>query len=90
MIWLLFNFQTAEDGLIPIHKEEEKIWRLEKQYEKGHLFEFLGYLEKTGVELGSKERIEKGWDENYQRQAITQKLQPEIEKLRIKANYQNY
>lgn len=83
------NIKHFHFHLIPIHTEEEKKWRLKKQYKKGHLFEFLGDLEKIGVEQSSKQRIEKGWNENDQHQIITQKLQPEIKKLRKEISYQD-
>ncbi len=37
--------------LIPLWDNEEKIWRKEHLYERGHLLEYLGYLEKRGTRL---------------------------------------
>lgn len=75
--------------LIPLHKEIEERWRKIKQYNKGHLFEFLGDLEKEEVLKILLERKQKGWDENVQRIEITKKLIPEIHKLRNETEYRS-
>ena len=59
--------------LIPLWGNEEIEWREEQIennhlcYEKGHLIEYLGNLERKGDKRASKERNEKGWTSEKQR-----------------------
>ena len=70
--------------LIPLHREDEKRWRKEKLYENGHLFEFLGDVEKQKMEELIKERIERGWDKDKQREERVKLLEKEVLKLKEK------
>jgi len=74
--------------LIPLEKKREKSWRKEKLYGKGHLFEFLGDLEKDGDTKALRERIQQGWDEDKQRKVITKKLKSKVKQLKIVINCQ--
>jgi histidine triad (HIT) family protein len=80
------NIQHFHFHLIPIHGIEEMKWRVEKGHKKGHLFEYLGYLEIKGFEKSEKQRIEKGWTKHYQRDVTTDTLRGEILSLRIEAD----
>jgi diadenosine tetraphosphate (Ap4A) HIT family hydrolase len=73
--------------LIPFWDKEERVWRKEHSYERGHLFEYLGYLEKTGDEAAKRERVKMGWDTEQQRNAISKKLQPAVKTLRLLTGY---
>ncbi|MGD2079928.1 MAG: hypothetical protein PVJ36_02195 [Nitrospirota bacterium] len=78
--------------LIPVHKKEETVWRNCKGWKNGHLFEFLGDLERKGFTKAIEERIEKCiWDEEIQREQITSKLEElgVIETLRKKLGFMN-
>jgi len=74
--------------LIPLWEKEEKMWRTERGYkERGHLLEYLGYLEIQGDTKCEKERRKKGWSEGKQRNKITEKLAPDIHGLRSVSGY---
>jgi diadenosine tetraphosphate (Ap4A) HIT family hydrolase len=73
--------------LIPLHENEEKSWRQKCGHDNGHLFEFLGELEKRGDERAKQERKEKQWDEEKQRFEITRKLRGEVDALRRLTDY---
>jgi diadenosine tetraphosphate (Ap4A) HIT family hydrolase len=75
--------------LIPLWENEEALWRKEHLYKRGHLFEYLGYLEKRGDEAAKREREKMGWDTEQQRNAITKKLKPDVEALRRLTGYYN-
>jgi diadenosine tetraphosphate (Ap4A) HIT family hydrolase len=75
--------------LLPLHRETEDRWREIKHYNKGHLFEFLGDLEKENFMKTLLERQQKKWDENVQRLEITKTLIPEVWKLRNETKYQS-
>ena len=70
--------------IIPLYKQQEKQWRLEKLYAKGHLFEFLGYLECIGDTKALQERIKNNRDKEQQRSAIIKQIKRagHIEKLK--------
>lgn len=77
--------------LVPLWEPEEKDWRNaqkdREQYKKGHLMEYLGFLEKRANERHEIERKKKGWSEEDQRKKIIISLGPEVENLRIIARY---
>ena len=75
--------------LIPLWADEEDSWRKGKGdgYERGHLMEFLGDLEKQGDEVAERERRTRQITEDEQRREITEALKPEVEKLRKLAGY---
>jgi diadenosine tetraphosphate (Ap4A) HIT family hydrolase len=77
--------------LIPLWADEEDSWRKGKSdgYERGHLMEFLGNLEKQGDEVAERERRTRQITEDEQRQEITETLKPEVEELRKLAGYSN-
>jgi diadenosine tetraphosphate (Ap4A) HIT family hydrolase len=76
--------------LVPLWEHEEKDWRdkqkCQEQYKKGHLMEFLGFLEKTISKKVETER-KKGSSEEEQRKKIIILLRPEVEKLRATAGF---
>lgn len=76
--------------LIPLHEDEEKKWRLETLYENGHLFEFLGNLEKRGDTEALKQRIQEGWNKDKQREFIVnqEEFKSEVKKLGAITGYQ--
>ena len=73
--------------LIPLWDCEEKAWRKERLYEGGRLMEYLGDLEKRGLERAALERCQNGWDEAKQRDAIGKRLEPDIKELRSLTGY---
>jgi diadenosine tetraphosphate (Ap4A) HIT family hydrolase len=73
--------------LIPLWKDKEKAWRINKLYEVGHLFEYLGDLEKEKDKEAIQRRIEKDWDRKTQRNNITEDLLPDVDKLRGLTGY---
>ena len=74
--------------LIPLYEEDEKKWKKEKQYkDAGHLLEFLGYLEKEGDTKALRERKQKGWNGDKQREEIEKKLEGKITLLQKVTGY---
>ncbi len=75
--------------LLPLWEAEEEKWRKERcaDYEKGHLVEFMGYLEKRGDKNAKRQREEKGWDHETQRQEVTRELNPDVQGLRQLTGY---
>ena len=73
--------------LIPLWECEEKAWRKDHLYERGHLMEYLGYLEKRGDEEAKLERIQNEWDVNTQRKMICKRLEPDIKALQDLTGY---
>ena len=75
--------------LIPLWAEKEDAWRRSKgdHYQRGHLMEFLGNLEREGAEAAELDRTTRHITEDQQRQEITKALQPEVEKLRNLTGY---
>jgi len=73
--------------LIPLWDHEEKAWRKEHLYERGHLLEYVGFLEKRGDERAALERIEKGWTREDQRGEITRNLDNDIKALQNLTGY---
>ncbi len=73
--------------LVPLWPEDEQCWRRVTGYNKGHLMEFLGSLEKRHnfltLECEAKERK----DEETQRTESTLQMAPEIQKLREITKY---
>jgi len=77
--------------LIPLWNDEEKAWRTQQRYdERGHLLEYLGFLEKSGDKRSAFERIMNGWTEQEQRKKITKTLKPHVEELRTLTGYRHY
>lgn len=86
------DIQHFHCHLLPLWETEEAKWRhrmKDKGYEKGHLIEFIGYLEKCGDEAAKREREKEGWDHERQRAEITKKLKPDVEALRQLTGYCN-
>jgi diadenosine tetraphosphate (Ap4A) HIT family hydrolase len=69
--------------LVPLWQEQEREWRVQSLHEKGHLFEFLGYTEKTAQSKAQHEKIERGWSEEDQ----LLELKPDVDALRVIAGY---
>jgi len=65
--------------LFPLWEQEESAWRRSKPdqdfYKKGHLLEFLGFLEERGDRRAAAERQAEMWTECEQRELIIQKDQ---------------
>ena len=68
--------------LIPLWEDLEHEWRSKSKHPKGHLFEYLGTLEKTRQAGHKLERKEKGWTKDEQRNAYLPSLLPHVDKLR--------
>lgn len=77
--------------LVPLWQDEERTWRESHtdrdRYQKGHLMEFLGYVEKQGDERAEAERRKSGLSEEQQRTRIVASQKPDIEKLRLASEY---
>jgi len=73
--------------LIPLWEKEELEWRSKSGHPKGHLFEFLGTLERTRQSEHEHERIERGWSVEQQRSVYLARLQPHIDALRALSSY---
>jgi diadenosine tetraphosphate (Ap4A) HIT family hydrolase len=73
--------------LIPLWPHEERKWRMQHVYEKGHLLEFLGMLERAGDSLAMNERIAFRWSEEEQRKDIVKRLRFDISALRKITGY---
>ena len=77
--------------LVPLYEDAESAWRNSQKdrdrYKKGHLMEFLGYLEKQGDERAEAERRNSGLSEEQQRTKIVASQKPEVEKLRVASGY---
>ncbi|MBN1615442.1 MAG: hypothetical protein JW950_13330 [Deltaproteobacteria bacterium] len=73
--------------VIPLWLELEREWRRQTLYEKGHLHEFLGYLEKSAYVTNMMERIDHGWDLDEQRSHITRRLSSDVKSLRRITGY---
>lgn len=67
--------------LLPLHENEEKEWRTNNLYERGHLLEYLGFLEKRGEEKAALERIKRGWAITEQRLQIAIELKTHAKEL---------
>ena len=74
--------------LIPLWDDEEKAWRRQKRYDRGHLLEYLGFLEKCGEERAVLERIENRWTVSEQRKEIANTLERHLQELRRLTGYQ--
>lgn len=74
--------------LVPLWAEEETAWRRwrggDAFYERGHLMEYMGFLEERGDRRAIAERLEKGWSEDDQRDHIIQgeDFQSDVSRLR--------
>ncbi len=75
--------------LMPLWEAEEREWRRQSLREKGHLFEFLGYVERNAESRAQRERIERGWSEERHRAESAKQLQPDIVALRAIASYRS-
>jgi len=64
--------------LIPLCEHDENNWRNLVGFEKGHLFEYLGYLEKQGVERARKEREAQDWNDENQRKHHTELFKADV------------
>jgi diadenosine tetraphosphate (Ap4A) HIT family hydrolase len=76
--------------LIPRWKDEEVRWRENNSYgEKGHLLEFVGFLEKTGDATAKAQRDDKGLTDEEQRTALvnTPSFRADVEALRRLTGY---
>lgn len=73
--------------LIPLWQLEEERWREEHNYPKGHLLEYLGYLEKQGDERAKSERKNKALKADEHRRQISETLKPDVEALRKITGY---
>jgi diadenosine tetraphosphate (Ap4A) HIT family hydrolase len=77
--------------LIPLWDDEEKAWRRQQRYDdRGHLLEYLGFLERSGNKRAVFERVMNGWTEPEQRKEITKTLKPYVEELRELTGYRHY
>lgn len=81
------NVKHFHIHFIPLWEMEEIEWRTEKLYEKGHLFEFLGDIEKRGVAHSMQERIKEGWSQEEQSIHIAKQLSRDVNKLRDITGY---
>ena len=68
--------------LIPLWEDLEHEWRSKSNHPKGHLFEYLGTLEKTSQAGHKRERKEKDWTKDDQRQAYLPSLLSHVDALR--------
>ena len=92
---LLSSLRGSEGHLhfhmVPLWQDEERTWRDShadrERYQKGHLMEFLGYLEKQGDERAEAERKKSGLSEEQQRTRIVASQKSDIEKLRLVSGY---
>ena len=77
--------------LMPLRKDEEEKWRNShadhERYSKGHLMEFLGYLEQRGDRQAEAEREYRRWSKDQQRTNMIASQEDDIEKLRIASLY---
>ncbi len=73
--------------LMPLWEVEEQEWRQQSHREKGHLFEFLGYVETKAKLRVKTERMEHGWSEERHRAEAAVKLQPDVAALRVLTSY---
>jgi diadenosine tetraphosphate (Ap4A) HIT family hydrolase len=83
------NIKHFHIHMLPLWQEDEIRWRKEKVYEKGHLFEYMGDLEKKGVTNSILERIEFGLSEKEQREKIAEQLEPSVKELCDITGYQS-
>lgn len=72
--------------LVPLWADLELEWRAESGHIKGHLFEYLGTLEKNSQLKHVQEREEQGWIEDEQREKHLPSLLPHVEALRALAS----
>ena len=75
--------------LIPLWQNDEDEWRQQSAHERGHLFEFLGHLEKTRQSDAEHQRDERGWSEEEQRRRLMPQLQSDINGLRALSSYRS-
>lgn len=77
--------------LIPLWAKEEDLWRKDKgeKYNKGHLLEFVGSLEKQGDQCAEEDRKNRGIGKEEQRREIGEKLKNEVKGLREVTGYLN-
>ncbi len=70
--------------LFPVTAAMEDEWRarMGKGYEAGRFFEFLGDCERLANERDARERAETGVSTTDQRLAWTERLKPEVDRLR--------
>lgn len=68
--------------LVPLWEDVERPWRSDSGHPRGHLFEFLGVLEKSRQSEHDQERNERGWTEDEQRIEYLPHLKPHIDALR--------
>jgi hypothetical protein len=70
--------------LFPVTARMEQDWRslMGEGYETGRFFEFLGHHERMANERDALERAETGVSSIDQRQAWTERLKPEVGRLR--------
>lgn len=73
--------------LVPLWQGQERGWRRQSLNEEGHLFEFLGHVEKTAQSKAQHERTERGWSEEEQRAHLQPDLQPDVDSLRAIIGY---
>ena len=74
--------QHVHFHLIPLWEDLEQEWRKKSKHPKGHLFEYLGTLEKHRQSGHKREREEKGWTKDEQREVFLPGLLPHVEELR--------
>lgn len=73
--------------LLPLWEKEETFWREKTCYPKGHLMEFIGWLEERSCRREKEVRKGKDLDEDRRRAEITEKLQPDVRALRSLTGY---
>ena len=75
--------------LIPLWQDDEDEWRSQSGHERGHLFEYLGNLEKTRQLRAEQERNKRGWSEEEQRSRYMPQLQSDVDSLRALSSYRS-
>jgi diadenosine tetraphosphate (Ap4A) HIT family hydrolase len=73
--------------LLPFQHAEEAAWRMQRLYERGHLLEFMGYLEQQGDERAMRQRIAAGQSDEGYRDSLANGLQREVAELRSLTGY---
>jgi len=81
------DIQHTHCHVVPLWPDEEREWRRQHMYENGHLFEFLGTLERTGDSRAAIERIDRGWSAEEQCAEIVKRLRNDVQALRKITGY---
>ena len=68
--------------LMPLWEVEEQEWRQQSHRERGHLFEYLGWVETKAKLRVERERAEYGWSEERHRAESAKQLQTDVDALR--------